>query len=180
MMDLSEATQFIFYSGDPAQWLRLADTYIQQYNAMPRLFILPREHAQLKPVVEAFARDDRGLTDYVLGFRNDLPDGEQKIAVNALYRKINVRYVQRVRRERLTRALDMAEKKFGTLDYEARLKYSKKLEQAWGRRRLDWLADVRRKMGRRNIPLEEMNDALSVFWAGVDDEIERGEVPPTE
>jgi hypothetical protein len=179
-MNLSEATQFIFYSGDPAQWLRLADTYIQQYNAMPRLFILPREHAQLKPVIETYARDDSGLTAYVLGFRDDLQDGEQKIAVNALYRKINVRYVQRVRRERLARAIDMAEKKFGTLDYETRLRYSKKLEQAWGKRRLNWLADVRKKIGRRNIPLEEMNDALAVFWKDIDDEIERGEVPPTE
>ena len=179
-MTLSEAVHFIYHSGDPAKWLRLADTYIQQYNAMPRLFILPREHAQLKPLIETYARDEAGLRALALGFRDDLPDGEQKIACNALYRRFNLRYVQRVRRERLNRGIEAAEKKFGTLDYDARLKYSKKLEQAWGKRRLAWLADVRRKIGRKNVPLQEMNDALEVFWNGVDDEIKRGEVPPLE
>ena len=112
MPTIRDATYAILDSEHPDGWLRLADTYIGNYNALPKSFVLPREHATIKPIIDVYYNDLAGFVEYIKAIRDTLT-GEPKRTVHELYRTISTRYVQQVRRRRADNALRAVEKALG-------------------------------------------------------------------
>lgn len=176
MTDVRNATDFILHDHDPAKWLVLVDQYVLTLTRVGEL-ILPREHAVLRPVVEAFQDDLPGFVDYVRALRDTLPAGEAKINVHQFYRVLAVRHAQQVRRRRLDKALDKAGAVLGrALDPDERRRVAILLEKHWGARRLQLLRDTKKQLGRR-VSTAERAELLDQFWAEVDAEIAAGRLP---
>lgn len=175
-MDLREATRLILGAPAPADLLALADKYIKVYNDMPDVFVLPREHAVLQPVIEHYAHNLTGFVEYVRGMRDsvDRRSGEYA-ALHEFYRSVNVRLAQQVRRDRLAALLRAAEKKLSRqLSADERDRYTYAAEQSWIGRRTAMLDAARKEYRRGAIPWEDRAALLERFWAAIDAEIAGG------
>lgn len=179
---LERLTDELLGNHHAAECLRLADDYIQMYHRTGDKFILPREHAKLRPLIEAYADDLEGLVHYVLGVRDTLSqDSVAHAELHKLYRTVSTRLLQQERRARINAAVDkavsMAE---GPVSYDTKFAWARRIEQEWGRRRLDFMAELRRKTKRNRLSVDERSEALAQFWKNIDWEIKRGELPPME
>jgi uncharacterized coiled-coil DUF342 family protein len=158
--------------------LKLVDAYIIQLHKLGRQFILPHEHAELKPLVEAYANDLPKFVAYIKAIRDAVPQrGNTYIALHELYRTLNVRQVQQERRARAGKAWEWLERKHPKLDYEQKTRWLRKLEQQWGRERLAYMDDIRRKLDKPRLTTEEREEVLDEFWREIDAGIKRGELP---
>lgn len=177
-MSVRESTEVILYDlSRTATWLELADRYIQQYNANPVHFVLPKQHALIHPLVEAYAKDLEGFVNYLIGVRDSLDRRSSAYReVHALYRKINGRLVQQQRRERTSRAVAKATELYGEATYQQKQQWAAKMEHEWAKRRITFLEAARRGGGR--VPQDEMNELLAEFWNDIDTEIYNGENIP--
>lgn len=177
-MQLRDATRLILDSEAPADWIKLADSYISSFNKLSESFILPSAHAMLAPVINAFYDNDAAFGEYIRAIRDQLPPGHQRDELHATYRTINGRSVQQVRRARLARALLVVEAAIGRrLDPDERVRVSTKLEQHWGKRRLDYLKEARSKTLKGRVSADERSDLVHTFWDTIDAEITRGDLP---
>jgi hypothetical protein len=163
--------------GRTATWLALADKYMQAYSEDPKHFVLPRSHALIKPLIEAYAHHLEGFVTYVGGIRDSIPTNTLAYRdVQILFRRINGRYTQQVRRERAARAIAQAEKLYGKTDFHTRQKWIADLEHEWAGRRLAFLDDASR--GKR-MSMDERSEFLAEFWDVIDTEVNNGEgLPP--
>jgi len=177
-MQLRDATRAILDSEAPAEWIKLANMYIVSFNKMPDSFVLPAKHAILAPVINAFYDSDEGFAEYIRALRDQFPRGPQRDALHILYRTVNGRVVQQVRRARLARALLAVEAAIGRkLEADERDRVAAKLEQHWGKRRTDYLNAVRSTTDKGRINTDERSSMLAEFWEQVDGEIARRELP---
>lgn len=160
-------------------WLKQADVYMQAYVEDPTSFLLPREHAFLKPLIEAYAHDLEGFTRYVMGVRDSVEKGSGAWErLQTLYRRLGGRLTQQLRRERSDRAIAKAEELYGKADFHTRLKWVSDLEHSWAQRRLDFLADARARTENDRLSSDDRAEVLAEFWCIIDTEIYNGEVPP--
>lgn len=180
-MDLRSATSIILRAQDAAAQLRLADTYMQAYNKMPSMFVLPAEHAKLQPIIEAFANNSSGFVEYLRAVRDSV-EGVAKDEIHDLYRTVSVRVLQHSRRARLRRALDLIlpaveERNGSPLPYENQMRVLRCIEQIWGSMRIEMLSRERNAMNSKR--LDEVGRAalLQEFWRGLDSELAAGRVP---
>jgi hypothetical protein len=176
-MSIHETTNVLLMNTDrTATWLNLADKYIQSYNENPSHFVLPKAYRFLLPLIESYANNLEGFLQYLIGIRDSLPrsSGAYK-DVQALYRRVNGRYTQQVRRERSNRAIAKAEEKYGAIDFHTRQKWVADLEHEWAQRRLGFLDKASR--GKR-LSIEERAELLAEFWDGIDTEISKGKGLP--
>lgn len=181
MENLREATDWLLHEHEIGKWIRLADSYIQAYNRIPNQFVLPREHAALKPVVDAFALDTQAFAQYIRALR----DGSEGMAYDELheiYRTISVRALQAQRRTRLRRAtlimVPRVEKLLGRpLRYDDEVVLSKFIEQRWGVMRMSTMAEARNERSVKRLPTEDRSVLLEQFWQSLDKALEREEVP---
>lgn len=177
-MSLREATRQILDSDRPAEWLRLADLYMNTYNQMPETFVLPAQHAMLKPVIDTFKSDLERFVLYVQAIRDQYGPGEKRVELQKLYRTILVRQMQQSRRSRVGRALKVVETMLNRgLGPDERERVSRKLDQHWARRRQLYLEGARRGTDKGRLSSDERSELLNEFWAEVDAEIDRRELP---
>lgn len=180
MENLRQATSWLLHEQDIGKWVRLADSYIQAYNRIPNQFVLPREHAALKPVIDAFALDTQAFAQYIRALR----DGSEGLAyeeLHEIYRTISVRALQAQRRTRLRKAtlimVPRVEKALGRpLRYDDEVVLSKFIEQRWGAMRMDAMAEARSERSVKRLPTEDRSVLLEQFWQSLDKALEREEV----
>lgn len=182
MTTIHELTDNLLEDRKVVEWLRLADIYMQSYNKAPKHFVLPRAHAHLKPLIEAYANNLPGFVRYILGVRDSYThDVAVYDELNRLYRTISTRELQQQRRERVGRAIDKAlEKRGRPVSFDTRMRYARMLEQDWGKRRITFLDEHRAKTQRNRLSIEERAELLEGFWKSIDDEIAIGDLPPME
>lgn len=176
-MDIRDATRAILAAQSPAEWLRFADMYIVSSNQMPEAFVLPTEHAVLRPVIESFRGDPSLFAKYIQAIRDQYLPGEQKAELQMLYRTVLTRSVQQARRARLGRALEVVEIMHGRrLEPDERERVARNLEETWANRWMQFLKSARGSTGTGRLRADERGELLKQFWAEIDDEIERGSV----
>jgi hypothetical protein len=161
-----------------AKMLYLADKYLLMYDDLGEELTLPKEHEFIKPILEKFAKNPKSFSEWLFKLRNDLPKCAGRILINALYRKVMTRALQRERRVREDAAVRMAIK-IGLIidDYAIKQAYVRKIVIEWGKRRTQ-LFDSERKFGKgQRIALHEQEAILADFWKTIEDEIEKGELP---
>lgn len=178
--NIRETTDLLLDNPNMASvWLGQADKYMQAHSYDPQTFILPKEHAFLQPLVEAYAANLEGFVEYIVGVRDSIEKGSGAWErVQNLYRRVMGRYVQQQRRERANRALAKAEELYGGTSFHDRLRWVSNLEHGWAKRRLDYLAERRARTEDDRLSSDERAEALLEFWDIIDTEIYNGEVPP--
>jgi Ca2+-binding EF-hand superfamily protein len=177
-MALPELTDHLIKDPQVASKLRLADSYMLQVERMGRQFRVPEEHSDLTPIIERYSRNFSRFVSYVKDLRDTVPPrSESYIALHELYRMLEVRLVQQQRRERARKALAWLEKNYPKLNSEQKLRWVRKLEQQWGKRRMAAMDDVRRKTLRGRLSTTEREGVLQEFWHEIDQEVEKGDLP---
>jgi hypothetical protein len=160
-------------------WLTQADKYMQAYAENPTAFILPKAHAFMKPLIEAYAYNLDGFTEYVLGIRDSFErQSSAWTSVHSLYRRLLGRHTQQLRRERSNRAIAKAEELHGKVGFHDRLRWVARLEHDWAQRRLAFMDKCRAKAGVERLNTEDRSELLLEFWETIDMEIYEGKVPP--
>lgn len=177
--DLKETTDYLLRNpSNIKKWLTLADKYMQTFAKDPSIFLLPKTHEILKPLIEAYALNTDGFVQYLVGIRDSF--SKEDLAweqVQSIHRRINGRYVQQQRRERAKRAVAKAEALYGPTDYHTRLKWVSDLEHSWAQRRLLYLDDCRGNFTSDRLDTETRAEALAEFWDVIDTEIHEGKIP---
>jgi len=154
-------------------WLNLADKYIQAFNEDRANFVLPRAYIVLKPIIEAYANNLEGFCMYLKGIRDSVPKSDPLFSeLQILYRRVNGRYTQQVRRERAQRVTAKAETIFGPASYHTKYKWVADLEHEWAKRRIEFMQNVSK--GKR-LSMDERAEHLAEFWNDIDTEINNGE-----
>ena len=178
--DLNETTEYLLRNpSNIKKWLTLADKYMHTFAKDPSIFLLPKTHEFLKPVIEAYAYNVDGFIQYLIGLRDSFD--KEDLAwdhVQSIHRRVNGRFIQRQRRERSQRAIDKAEELYGETDYHSRLKWVSNLEHAWASRRLLYLDKHRDERRADRLDTETRAELLLDFWEIIDTEIFEGGVPP--
>ncbi len=180
---IKDTTEFLLRNPSGVKkWLTLADKYMQTFVEAPNDFLLPKAHLILKPLIEAYAKNTDGFLQYIIGVRDSFSQEDKSWdEAQAIYRRINGRFVQQQRRERSSRAITKAVELFGAApQYHKRLKWVADLEHSWAKRRLAFLEVHREKMANLRIDTETRADLLAEFWEIIDTEIFEGEIPPWE
>jgi hypothetical protein len=177
---LSQCTTALLRNPDKtAEWITVADRHMQTYVVSPETFILPKAHEFLKPLIESYALNIDGFTLYLVELRDSFDRrSSQYTQIQAVYRRVNGRYVQQLRRERMGRAVAQAEKLYGEIPYQERIQWIAKLEHEWAQRRIAFLEQQRRRVGEPCLPVEIRTELLLEFWGTIDTEIYEGQIPP--
>lgn len=162
------------------KWLNLADKYMQTLAEDKTGFLLPKAHEFLKPLIYTYYTNVEGFSFYLIEVRDRFSKEDLTWdQVQKLYRRINGRYVQQVRRERASRACAKAEDIFGSTDYHSRLQWVADLEHLWAGRRLLFLDSHREASKTERIDTETRAELLAEFWDIIDTEIFEGKgLPP--
>jgi len=177
---LRECTSTLLRNPDKlGEWLSIADKHMQTYAEDRKTFLLPRAHIFLQPLIETYALKIEGFTHYLAGLRDsfDRNSAAYKDA-QKVYRRINGRYIQQQRRERMDRAVAKAEELFGEIPFMQRLQWIANLEHQWAKRRLGFLEANRKRYEKDRLPSEDRVELLAEFWEQIDYEIYEGNVPP--
>lgn len=180
-MNFTDATTKILQSDDPALDLRLADDYIGAWKLRGDSFVLPREYAHLKPVIERYAGHPERLLRLVRAVRDEVAEvrgthTEAYVRLQEFLRTLSVRHVQAWRRARLRAAVDWLSRQQPQLTVEERKLWARRLELRWKKQRLAWLAAARKQAGGR-LSEDARAEALEEFWASVDEQINVGALP---
>mgnify|MGYP003968432645 FL=1 len=178
---IQDCTEFFLKNPHSVKkWLTLVDKYMQTLAKEPEMFLMPKAHDFLQPLVESYATDTEGFTQYLVYIRDSFSKSDLAWEhVQSAYRKINGRYVQQVRRERSNRACVKAEELYGPTDYHSRLQWVADLEHSWAQRRLAFLEKHRSDRRAGRLDTETRAELLVEFWKVVDTEIKEGrEIPP--
>lgn len=181
MESLRELREYIVDHPDKgAEMLDISDRYLQMYDQMGDSFVLPKVHAFAKPVIECFPGDPKGFSLWLKQVRDTLPKGGlARSTINAIFRRVGTRALQRERRAREDAAVIVAVK-LGLIpdDYATKQRYLRRLALEWGKRRMQRLEDVRRVSKAAHTSLDVQEEVLAEFWQEIEDEIGRGELPP--
>jgi len=177
---LSAVTATLLRNPDKVQeWLTIVDKHMMSYASNPSVFLLPKAHEFLKPLIEAFSHDLEGFTQYVLDVRDNFDRRSlQFVEIQAIYRKLNGRLVQQTRRERMARAIAKAEELYGEIAYTKRMQWMAEQEHVWAQRRLAFLEQQRKRLKQERLSTELRTEMLLEFWDIIDTEIYKGELPP--
>jgi hypothetical protein len=158
--------------------LNVLDKHMQSYDQQHQTVLLPAGYDFLQPLAAAFARDLGGFSVFVLGLRDSFDRrSRQFVDIQKLYRRVNGRYVQQSRRERMARAAEKAEQLFGPVPYPQRIQWMTDVEHGWAKRRISFLKVARKTSGEQHLPTEDRAEALLEFWDNIDTEIHDGRLP---
>lgn len=177
---LAECTETLLRNPDKLRdWISIVDKHMRSYAEAPHIFVLPKAHEFLNPLIQEYARNLDGFTQYILYLRDHFDRGSGTFKdLQAVYRRVNGRYIQQQRRERINRAVAKAEELYGSVGYNERMKWMSDLEHKWAVRRLDFLEAQRHRYDNDRLPAEDRVDLLAEFWETIDHEIYEGKVPP--
>jgi hypothetical protein len=177
---VSSVTETLLRNPDKVNdWLIITDKHMTSYASNPEVFLLPKAHEFLKPLIEAYSHNLEGFTQYLVEIRDNFDRRSlQYTEVQAIYRRINGRYVQTARRERIARATAKAEELYGEIPYTKRLQWMAELEHKWAQRRLAFLEIQRTRLKQKHLETELRTELLLEVWDIIDTEIYKGELPP--
>ena len=178
--DVQECTEFFLKNGKSiTKWINITDKHMQTFVKDPEAFLLPKAHSFLRPLIERYAKHTEGFAWYLIELRDQFSKEDAAWErVQAVYRRINGRVVQQLRRQRSNKAIAVAEKLYGATDYHTRLQWVSNLEHKWAQRRLKFLDQYRSKTGDERIDTETRAELLAEFWEIIDTEIfEKKEIP---
>lgn len=176
---LAVLREFLLDHETPGKLLEIADKYLHSMGKLGSEFVLPKQHEVLLPILEYYAGDLPGWVAYVKSIRDNMDRGTDRWrAVYELYRTLEVRNVQRERRERLNAAVDMAVR-LGWVqpDFESKRRYANRCTNEWARMRTSLLDSVRSRTAKGRISEEERAELLERFWSEIDEFIQAGELP---
>ena len=179
-MNIKEFRDTLLRLERPEEILRLADEYLQDLEHKGDRFILPREHIVVKPALEYYAGDMEGWVRFIKSVRDRLPvDGRRyHSGVQSFFRTVIIRLTQTQRRARLDAAVEMAvRKRLITNEYDDKMRYARRCTQVWKQRRDNLLRQHSAQTGSGRLSVEEREELLAEFWAGVANEIANGELP---
>lgn len=179
MATLREVRDTLLNINHPDRILRLADNYLQQFDELKDQFVLPREHAFVKPILEHYVGDLPGWVKFVKGIRDRLePKTQEYVDVRELHKVLNIRMIQRRTRAILDVAVELACRK-GMIDasWESKQRYAKRCIQTWKKRKDNMLDNVRRESPTGRGSVSHREELLREFWETVAAEVEAGEVP---
>jgi len=173
LMQIHETTNLLLSNLDrTGTWLRITDQYIQAHNKDPKSFSLPKSYALLQPLIEAYANNPEGFLYYVRGIRDSIEkDSAAYAEVHTVFRRLNGRLTQQMRRERSQRAVEKAEDLYGPTGYHDRMQWVSQLEHSWAKRRISFLSMA---SGGVRLSLDERTELLIEFWDEIDTEINNG------
>lgn len=158
--------------------LTIADRHMQTYQQSRELFVLPKSHEFLLPLIEAFATDLEGFTFYLIELRDKFDrSSKQFVEIQKIYRRINGRHVQASRRDRIRRAVAKAEEQWGEIPFTLRMHWMARLEHEWAQRRLVFLDQARQRLKTERLSTEQRTEVLLEFWDMIDTEIYEGNIP---
>lgn len=179
MATLQEVRDALLDADDPAGALRQADHLLDAYAKQREKYVLPREQVFFQAILDYYVDDLAGWVKFVTNVRDRLPErGDARRDVQALLRTLDVRLTQQVRRERISRAVAMAIRKAMVKDvYDDKIRYGRRCVQSWKLRRETLLKSLRDRTATGRVSVEEREEALAEFWQGIDEEIDRGELP---
>lgn len=164
---------------DGVRALGIADNYLQLYDKIGNQLILPKEHSFAKPVVECFAGDPASYARWLKKVRDEMHKCGARMDLNSLFRKVEVRGIQRERRAREDAAVMTAVRNNLIINTPTeRQRYHRRLVLEWGKRRYAVLDEARRSTKGGRLTLDEQSEVLARFWAAVDEEIAAGDLPP--
>ena len=155
----------------------LLDRYIKSSDPNGPNFLLPPEHEVLQPIGEKIGTNLNEFIQYILHLRDRFSKNSAEWRkIQAIYRKINTRYIQQQRRERTKKAIQANRKVFTEKpEYSVKLQWIANIEKIWAEKRLLYL-EVRRKSGHRaHLKYDELNEVLAEFWEQISEEIDRGD-----
>jgi len=177
---LSAVTATLLRNPDKVEeWLTIADKHMTSYEDNPEVFLLPKAHEFLKPLIEEYSNNLEGFTQYVLEIRDSFDRRSlQFVKVQAIYRRLNGRYVQQSRRERMARAIIKAEALYGEIPYTKRMQWMAEQEHIWAQRRLAFLEQQRKRLKQDRLSTDLRTEMLLEFWDIIDTEIYEGNLPP--
>ena len=177
---LSAVTATLLRNPDKVEeWLTIADKHMTSYEDNPEVFLLPKAHEFLKQLIEAYSNNLEGFTQYVLEIRDSFDRRSlQFVKVQAIYRRLNGRYVQQSRRERMARAIIKAEALYGEIPYTKRMQWMAEQEHIWAQRRLAFLEQQRKRLKQDRLSTDLRTEMLLEFWDIIDTEIYEGNLPP--
>lgn len=179
MTTLKELRDTLLSISHPERLLKLADEYLSRFEEMGDSFILPAEHAIVKPVLEFYKGDLDGWVKFVKGTRDKLnKQSDEFRAIQDFYKVLNVRAIQRRTRAVIDVATEVALKK-GLIEdnWMAKQHYARRCVQAWKLRK-DFMQDeVRRTAPKGRISVDHREALLKDFWAMIAEEVNNGEVP---
>jgi len=177
---LSAVTATLLRNPDKVEeWLTIADKHMTSYEDNPEVFLLPKAHEFLKPLIEAYSNNLEGFTQFVLEIRDSFDRRSlQFVKVQAIYRRLNGRYVQQSRRERMARAIIKAEALYGEIPYTKRMQWMAEQEHIWAQRRLAFLEQQRKRLKQDRLSTDLRTEMLLEFWDIIDTEIYEGNLPP--
>ena len=177
---LSAVTETLLRNPDKVEeWLTIVDKHMTSYEDNPDVFLLPKAHEFLKPLIEAYSNHLEGFVQYVLELRDNFDRRSlQFVQVQAIYRRLNGRYVQQSRRERMAKAIIKAEALYGEIPYTKRMQWMAEQEHIWAQRRLAFLEQQRKRLKLDRLSTDLRTEMLLEFWDIIDTEIYEGNLPP--
>lgn len=179
MSTLKELRDTLTQIAHPDRVLKLADRYLQDFEDRGEEFILPREHALVKPILEFYVGDLDGWKKFVRIVRDRLPvSSQERHDVQELYKLISVRVIQRRTRTLTDAATEIAVKKqLIPSTWDAKQRYIKRCIQAWKIRKDNMMRTIRRQSPTGRISADHREQLLRDYWEQVAEEVENGEVP---
>tara|TARA_R110000796_G_scaffold1599_1_gene6326 strand:+ start:7992 stop:8558 length:567 start_codon:yes stop_codon:yes gene_type:complete len=160
------------------EWLTVADRHMQSYANNPEIFLLPKAHEFLNPLICEFAHNTEGFVGYLMEVRDRFDRRSQQfVEVQAIHRRVNGRCVQQARRERMARAITKAEELYGEIPYTKRMQWMAEREHKWAQRRLAFLEIQRKRLKQERLETELRTEMLLEFWDIIDTEIYEGKLP---
>jgi hypothetical protein len=179
MKNLRELKDWSLDHPDEAiQALEMADEYLQMYDRLGDKLVIPKEHAFARPVVEYFAGAPEEYAKWLRKLVDDLPKSEARRQCHELFRRVNMRHVQRVRRERIGQAVHTAVN-LGIIpdEYLVKERYARRCTLVWGAKLKALQNAARASNPHKRLSHEEDDMLREDFWSDVEAQISRGELP---
>lgn len=179
MTTLKELRETLTSISHPERLLKLADEYLRRFEEMGDSFILPAEHAIVKPVLEFYKGDLDGWVKFVKGTRDRLDKHSDEFkGIHEFYKVLNVRAIQRRTRAVIDVATEVARLKGLIADnWMVKQHYARRCVQAWKLRKDQLMDEVRRTAPKGRISQDHREALLKDFWAMIAEEVNNGEVP---
>lgn len=169
----------IVNAGHPEVLLEAAYVQLQSYRMSPEHYVLPNTYKWMLPLIENYGNDPEGFLDFVRSVVDHFPKrSDERIPVQAVFRKVNSWVDQIIRRERVGQGLDAHRKVHGDFpDKPTEQAYAKNLFAWWMLRRKNMLGLLTRNSPDGKSTAQERADACARYWQEVHDETLAGQIP---
>jgi hypothetical protein len=175
--ELQRAKQEVLDRVNPAEWLDLADMYIELYEKAPKKFRLADDHLFLLPIIETYANNQGEFVQFVRTVRDEAGKTQYE-PLHVLYRRILGRHVQKERRRRLTKGIELIEDHLHIRFTQGQVtRVATWLEQYWGMERTTRLEEARAATSGGRISTDVRTQICDDYWAEVDENLKNNLVP---